>query len=274
MSRRILCQGLGSNFDPDYQAILNYATANAIPKPSYAQQIAQNQLVLDLKAFGLWTKFDVLRIFMNDVGKAFGYINWKTPSANYMTESLSGSIVFSSNSHIAKNSPADSIQLNNNYVPSTDANNYLLNDACVGYFNKTATNNTVTNSGVIMGADNGLTQTNPATWLYDSNFGCRVWINKTGAASLFGNTYRHVTAASNTHINIGLISGSARLFKDETQLTSVALTPDGLTSQDIVFLKGKEYNRELELLYIGAYLSTTDQANLKTAIDDYKATFL
>lgn len=272
--RRAMLQSIGGGFDPDYQAILNYATSNAISKPSAPQQIAQNQLVLDLKAFGLWTKFDVLRIFMNDIGKAFGYINWKYPNSNYMTESTdSGSIVFVPNSHIAKNSSVDTLNLRNNYTPSSHAINYLLNDACVGYFNKGFTSNPITDEGVIMGANNGLTQTNPATWLYDANFACRVWINKSGAASQFGNAYRFITSASNTHINIGLISGSARLFKDETQVTSVALTPDGLTTHDILFLKGSSFNRELELLYIGAYLSASDQANLKTAIDNYKSTF-
>ena len=43
----------GVSFDPDYQAVLDYATTQGYTLPSASQQTAQNQLVLDLKAAGV-----------------------------------------------------------------------------------------------------------------------------------------------------------------------------------------------------------------------------
>jgi hypothetical protein len=56
----------GVKYDSDYQAVLNYATTQGYTLPSASQQIIQNQLVIDLKAGGIWNKLDVLYIFAND----------------------------------------------------------------------------------------------------------------------------------------------------------------------------------------------------------------
>jgi hypothetical protein len=64
-------------FDTDYQAVLNYATSQSYTLPSASQQILQNQLVLDLKAGGIWSKLDTFAVFATDGSSNFALIDWK-----------------------------------------------------------------------------------------------------------------------------------------------------------------------------------------------------
>jgi hypothetical protein len=66
----------GVSFDPDYQAVLNYATSQSYTLPSASQQILQNQLVLDLKAGGIWSKLDTFGVFATDGSSDFALIDW------------------------------------------------------------------------------------------------------------------------------------------------------------------------------------------------------
>jgi len=63
--------------DADYQAVLDYATAQAIALPDATQQQIDNQLMIDLKATGKW---GVCKSFLNLKGTAtssFKLIDWK-----------------------------------------------------------------------------------------------------------------------------------------------------------------------------------------------------
>ena len=71
-----------SAFDPDYQAVLDAATLAGDTLPTYDQQILQNQLMIDLKTAGIFSKADRLGIFVNDAGKDFAFRDWKDPSKN------------------------------------------------------------------------------------------------------------------------------------------------------------------------------------------------
>lgn len=63
-------------FDPDYQAVLDYATTQGYTLPSEAQQTLQNQLVLDLKSAGVWSKLDSFALFATDGDSDFALIDW------------------------------------------------------------------------------------------------------------------------------------------------------------------------------------------------------
>jgi hypothetical protein len=63
-------------FDTDYQAVLNYATSQSYTLPSASQQVKQNQLVLDLKAGGIWSKLDTFAVFATDGSSDFALIDW------------------------------------------------------------------------------------------------------------------------------------------------------------------------------------------------------
>jgi hypothetical protein len=73
-------------FSAEYQAILT--AGSGFTRPSGAEQTLQNQLIVDLKAAGIWNKLDAFYMFANNITDstgAFARINWKTPSANYGT---------------------------------------------------------------------------------------------------------------------------------------------------------------------------------------------
>jgi len=70
-------------FTTEYQEILNYATTNSYPLPSSAQQLLQNQMIVDLKAAGIWSALDLFYVFANDGSQSFATLNWKNPSATY-----------------------------------------------------------------------------------------------------------------------------------------------------------------------------------------------
>lgn len=63
-------------FDPDYQAVLDYATTEGYTLPSAGQQTLQNQLVLDLKAAGVWDNLDAFSVFATDGDSSFALIDW------------------------------------------------------------------------------------------------------------------------------------------------------------------------------------------------------
>jgi len=65
-----------AQFDVSYQAILNYATTQGYTLPSAGQRVLQNQLVIDLKAGGIWTKLDTFSVFATDGNSDFALIDW------------------------------------------------------------------------------------------------------------------------------------------------------------------------------------------------------
>lgn len=112
-------------FDTDYQAVLTRATALGYTLPSAAQQIKQNQLVLDLKAAGIWSKLDVFYNFYNDGSKEFATLNWKAPSSYQAT--LINSPTFTSNQGFTGNGTTSYI--NTNFNPATNGVNFQNNNA-------------------------------------------------------------------------------------------------------------------------------------------------
>jgi hypothetical protein len=113
-------------FDTDYQAVLDYATTQGYTLPSAGQQTLQNQLVVDLKAGGIWSKLDTFGVFATDGDSDFALIDWIRLS-----------------DYTAVNSPTfttdegfqgDGVSsyIDTNFNPSTSGVNYTLNDACFG----------------------------------------------------------------------------------------------------------------------------------------------
>jgi hypothetical protein len=133
----------GISFTTEYQAILDRATALGYTKPSAAQQLEQNQLIIDLKAAGIWDDCDVIRIAANDGSAAFGTLNWKNPSTFQAT--LINSPSFVSNGGYLGNGTTSYI--NENFAPS-DGTNYSLNDASEFIW----INDALSTSGFIYGA--------------------------------------------------------------------------------------------------------------------------
>lgn len=66
-----------AGYDADYQAVLDYATANSIPLPTEAQQDIDNQLMIDFKNAGYYSKRTVIFKAKGTADPAFKLICWK-----------------------------------------------------------------------------------------------------------------------------------------------------------------------------------------------------
>jgi hypothetical protein len=113
----------GGAFDADYQAVLDYATTQGYTLPSAGQQTLQNQLVVDLKAGGIWNKLDTFGVFATDGSSDFALIDWKRLSQYTAVNSPA----FTTNVGFSGN--GTSAYVNTNFNPSTSGVNYTLNNA-------------------------------------------------------------------------------------------------------------------------------------------------
>lgn len=117
-----------SSYEAEYQAVLDYANANAITTPSTAQNIINNQLILDLKNAGAWSGFDLFYFFRQDCTAAFSKINWADPSNFYLTEV--GTLTFTAEAGWERDG---NNYLDTGYIPDTDAVNLGANDGSFIY---------------------------------------------------------------------------------------------------------------------------------------------
>lgn len=106
----------------EWKAIETYANANSLDLPT--NTTAYDQLIKDLKSAGIWQKLDVFYVFAGDGSNGFKLINWKNPNQHYAT--AYGGLTWNLDGVKGNQSNA---YLNTNYNPTTDAINYVLNEA-------------------------------------------------------------------------------------------------------------------------------------------------
>ena len=115
----------GSDFDSDYQAVLDFATSEGITLPSASQQILQNNVVLSLKDKGLWNKKDAFGLFATNGNVDFALICWKRlikmDAINSPTFTINGG--FDGN--------GSSSYIDTLFRPAIDGVNFLQDDAGV-----------------------------------------------------------------------------------------------------------------------------------------------
>ena len=116
---------IAGGFDADYQAVLDYATTQGYTLPSESQRAVQNQLVVDLKAAGVWAKLDSFAVLATDGDEDFALVDWVRLS-NYTAVS---SPTFTTNQGFQGD--AVSAYLDSNYNPSTDSNNFTQDSASI-----------------------------------------------------------------------------------------------------------------------------------------------
>lgn len=121
--------GLGNNiverfgsFDADYQAVLNYAISIGATLPSAGQQTKQNQLLVDLKSAGIWSRLDTFAMFATDGSSSFALIDWKR-----LVTYTNNSSTFSTNGGFTTNGTNGFI--NTNFNPFTGTFNYVRDNA-------------------------------------------------------------------------------------------------------------------------------------------------
>jgi hypothetical protein len=115
-------------FDPDYQAILDYATTQGYILPSAGQQSKQNRLLVNLKNAGIWSKLDTFAVFATNGNIDFALIDWKRLSQYTAVNSPT----FSVNNGFQGN--GSSAYITTNFKASSQGVNYLLNNAGRYYY--------------------------------------------------------------------------------------------------------------------------------------------
>ena len=107
-----------STVDADYQAVLDYATAQSIALPDAAQQSIDNQLLIDYKATGAWVKDDCFMKFTGTASAAFKLIDWK----RLISMVAYGSLTWSDTG--AKGNGANAY-IDTNYIAETTGNKWI-----------------------------------------------------------------------------------------------------------------------------------------------------
>jgi hypothetical protein len=116
-------------YDPLYQAVLDYATANSIPLPNATLQAKQNAYVVALRSAGLLDKWDVKYVFACH-NRDFAKINWMNPGTYNCTEN--GTLVFTANVGFRSNGTTG--YLDSGWRPVVDGSLYTLNDSSVAWY--------------------------------------------------------------------------------------------------------------------------------------------
>jgi hypothetical protein len=197
-------------YDTDYQAVLTKATELGYTLPSSAQQLKQNQLVLDLKTNGAWANLDDFHMFRNDGSKEFATINWKDPNNLATTTSYP---TFSSS--YGFQGDTSSMFLNLNTLLQTK---FTLNSGAYGVYIENLGNAT-SNNRVFIGANNmnnrirygTCTINGVAVGSIPSASSLKHWmINKNGTAcTLYANGSSQATATG-----VGIVeTGSFNIFR-------------------------------------------------------------
>jgi len=115
---------VSTSFDADYQAVLDRGTALGYTLPTDGQKIKQNQLIINLKANGVWAKLDVFYNFANDGSSGFATLNWKSPTTRQCT--LVASPNFISNQGFQGTGTS---YISTNFNPTIGTNQYTLSNA-------------------------------------------------------------------------------------------------------------------------------------------------
>lgn len=107
--------------DPDYQAVLDYATLQGYTLPSSSGQTLQNNLVVSLKSAGIWEELDIFYVMATDGDSNFSKLNFKDATNFKLLEN--GTMSFVSNEGFSRSQGS---YLQTQYNCATDAINCSL----------------------------------------------------------------------------------------------------------------------------------------------------
>jgi hypothetical protein len=248
--------------DPDYTAILNYATIQGYTLPTLAVQLHQNRLINDLKAAGIWGKLDSFVVFATNGNSNFALIDWKRLSQYTAVNSPS----FTPNQGFAGNGSTSYI--NTNYNPSVDGINFSQNNASMGIWRR------ILGAGISGGSgEMGALQSSPAVVtrmtvsrgfnLSGFNDAGPGGIPVTNIASTGLISMNRVNSTTYNFFNNGV------LYEQRTQVTT------GLPNLNL-YIFGHNYDNtfiqpnqsQFSMVYMGADL-TNEQVDFTNALNRY-----
>ena len=239
----------GGGVDPDAQAFI---TAASITNPT--QQSAINQLVTDLKGYGVWTK---LRACYPFVGGTNAQHTWNLKNTAQYKISWYGGVTSSSNGIIgnAFNAYGDTF-LNNNVMTQ--------NDAHISLYSRTSTNEASYDMGSWNGSSFGSFIRVRAAGNFVGTINNGGWVTQ---ANLDGKGFYLVTRKSST-----LQTGQ----KNTTQYVTSSISNSHIATSYKILRVG-EYNgeyssRNLAFVSVGDSLTDTEATNFYTAVQAFQTT--
>jgi hypothetical protein len=198
-------------FDADYQAVLDYATTQGYTLPSAGQQTLQNQLVVDLKAGGIWNKLDTFAVFATDGSSDFALIDWIRLSDYTAVNSPT----FTTDEGFQGN--GTSSYIDSNFSPSNSVN-ANINSISFGYFCNQI--DTAPSSGEGLWATSNSNA--PIHWIrYTTK---RIYVNSGSVSYVNFNATSNQFVATNRINSLNLNLYSNGIFQDSVSaLTSLTL---------------------------------------------------
>jgi hypothetical protein len=243
-------------FDADYQAVLNYATTQGYALPSAGQQTLQNQLVVDLKAGGIWSKLDTFRVYATDGDSDFALIDWK----RLIDCTAVNSPTFTTNSGF--NSNGTSSYIDTNYNPTLNGVNASLNDLSIGFWENAVT---ITGNGVYSGGDDG-SQDILLSQKFQNGAGY-IRINDTGNNRPDSPNYEigFVIGQRINATNLEYYTPSGLLINYSA--TSVGL--NNVNMWDLRFISVYSTDSPISIGFLGASFTSTQVSDFRTAVTTY-----
>ena len=211
-------------FDADYQAVLDYATTQGYTLPSESQQLLQNQLVVDLKDGGIWSKLDSFAVFATDGNSDFALIDWirlsQYTAVNSPTFTTDGGF----------SGDGISSYIDTNFNPSTSGVNYTLNNAgryfwvdnrilgsrWEGSINSTSTNHTRNENSAAMNINAAASSMSAAVNFAVDEFHA---INRTSSTNL--ELFTNTTQFSRTQTSTAISNSKQSIFRTNLSFVNV-----------------------------------------------------
>jgi len=251
-------QSGGTPVDPDAQAFI---TAAAITDPT--QQSAVNQLVVDLKGYGVWSKMKAIYPFVGGTASTHKF-NLKNP----LDTDAAFRLVFNGGwTHSANGAlPNGTNGFANTFLTPSTAYS-TNNSAHLSIYSRT---NTILDS-VDMGGLNGSARTDLSLRVTDGNIYARVHLNGVITANTNSQGYYVINRNSST---------SLKLFKNNIQLGSTYTGTNGNRLDTEIYIGAYHFgtgsaffsNRQYAFASIGDGLTDTESANLYTAVQTFQTT--
>ena len=243
-------------FDADYQSVLDYGTAQGYTLPSGGQQTLQNDLLVALKAAGVWSKLDTFANFATDGDSNFALIDW----IRLTDYTAINSPTFASN--VGFQGDGVSSYIDSNYNPGVDNVNYTLDSASYGYDQviSRTTSSTVENNWGTGETTGSFLRPNRRTYLNSSTN----YLNATGF------TFDALQLVSVNRFD----STTINLYENGSLLISDNLLPSTYFGSITTMVAFKNYSgvfndSGLSMVYAGADL-TAEMSDLYNAYNTYK----
>jgi hypothetical protein len=250
--------GFGPNVDPDAQAFFDRVTA-AGGTLSVTEQTATNQLVLDMKAAGIWT---AMRAVYPMVGASAAACAQNLKSSSF-TGTFTSGWTFASTGVTGNGTSA---YMDTTLIPNSTLS---LNSTHISGYLRTNLNS----NAPILSSENASTYNNGLyIWPKQVLFGYSVRLNDNNSTGGGANT----DDIRGLHI---AIRGSSTIKKyrfNTTEKFNVTVSSSGLNTSSIYIAASRNnanyFNNEIALCTIGDGLTDTESNNFYTAVQAFQTT--